>query len=81
VELPDGYAVIKGALQRELGFRDFAEALAFVNRVGELAEREGHHPDIEIHWNKVTLRWWTHVQDAVTERDYELAARSNELVV
>lgn len=80
MELPDGYALVKGALQRELAFSDFAEALAFVNRVGELAEREGHHPDIEIHWNEVTLRWWTHAKDAVTERDYELAARSNELV-
>ena len=77
---PTGYAVIKGALQRDFEFRDFAEALAFVNRVGELAERENHHPDIAIHWSKVTLRWWTHVADAVTDRDYELAARSNELV-
>jgi 4a-hydroxytetrahydrobiopterin dehydratase len=51
-----------------------------VNRVGELAERENHHPDVSIHWNKVTLRWWTHVADAVTERDYELAERSNDLV-
>jgi 4a-hydroxytetrahydrobiopterin dehydratase len=80
VQPPSGYALIKGALQRELEFRDFAAALAFVNRVGELAERENHHPDIEIHWNKVTLRWWTHVVDSVTDRDYELAARSNELV-
>ena len=77
VEPPTGYALIKGALQREHEFRDFAEALAFVNRVGELAERENHHPDIAIHWNRVTLRWWTHVKDAVTERDYELAEKSN----
>ena len=51
-----------------------------MNRVGELAEREGHHPDVEIHWNEVTLRWWTHAKDAITERDYELAAKSNDLV-
>jgi 4a-hydroxytetrahydrobiopterin dehydratase len=80
VEVPAGYALIKAALQREHEFRDFAEALAFVNRVGELAERENHHPDIEIHWNRVTLRWWTHVKDAITERDLELARRTNELV-
>jgi 4a-hydroxytetrahydrobiopterin dehydratase len=80
VQPPPGYALIEGGLQRELEFSDFAEALAFVNRVGELAERENHHPDVEIRWNKVTLRWWTHVADAVTDRDYELAARSNELV-
>jgi 4a-hydroxytetrahydrobiopterin dehydratase len=81
VPLPTGYSLVKGALERELLFGDFAEALAFVNRVGELAERENHHPDIEIRWNRVTLRWWTHVADAVTDRDYELATRSNELVV
>ena len=79
MEPPAGYTLVKGALQREHEFRDFAEALAFVNRVGELAERENHHPDIEIHWNRVTLRWWTHVEDAVTERDYELADKANEL--
>jgi 4a-hydroxytetrahydrobiopterin dehydratase len=80
VQLPTGYTLVNGALQREFQFRDFAEALAFVNRVGELAERENHHPDVEIHWNTVTLRWWTHVADAVTDHDYELAARSNDLV-
>ena len=77
---PTGYALVKGALQREHEFRDFAEALAFVNRVGELAERENHHPDIDIQWNRVTLRWWTHVADAVTERDYELAVQANSVV-
>lgn len=76
----EGWEEVEGALEREFRFRDFAEALAFVNRVGELAERENHHPDVEIHWNTVRLRWWTHVKDAITERDYELAARSNELV-
>lgn len=81
MRLPAGYTLVKGALQREFQFRDFAEALAFVNRVAELAEREKHHPDVEIRWNTVTLRWWTHVADAVTDRDYELAARSNDLVV
>jgi 4a-hydroxytetrahydrobiopterin dehydratase len=79
VDLPPGYAEVKGSLEREFRFRDFAEALAFVNRVGELAEREGHHPDIEIHWNRVKLRWWTHVKDAITERDHELARLSNDL--
>jgi 4a-hydroxytetrahydrobiopterin dehydratase len=80
VDIPAGYTLVNGALQREHEFRDFTAALAFVNRVGELAERENHHPDVEIHWNRVTLRWWTHVSDDVTERDYELAAKANELV-
>ena len=80
VQLPAGYALVKGALQREHEFSDFAGALAFVNQVGELAERENHHPDIEIHWNRVTLRWWTHVEDAVTDRDYELAEKANSVL-
>jgi 4a-hydroxytetrahydrobiopterin dehydratase len=75
----EGWTEVDGALEREFRFSDFAEALAFVNRVGELAEREGHHPDIEIHWNTVKLRWWTHVKDAITERDHELAGLTNEL--
>jgi 4a-hydroxytetrahydrobiopterin dehydratase len=79
VEYPAGWAEVNGALQRDYVFRDFAEALAFVNRVGELAEAENHHPDIALHWNKVTLRWWTHVKNAITERDVELAARTDEM--
>ena len=70
---------MEGALQREFRFRDFAEALAFVNRVGAVAEEENHHPDVEIHWNRVTLRWWTHVRNAITDRDLHMAARTNEL--
>ncbi len=50
-----------------------------MNAVGELAEAENHHPDIAIHWNRVTLRWWTHVRQAITERDLDLAARTNDL--
>lgn len=79
METPPGWREIDGALEREFRFRDFAEALAFVNRVGELAEAENHHPDVAIHWNRVTLRWWTHAQNAITERDRELAARSDAL--
>jgi 4a-hydroxytetrahydrobiopterin dehydratase len=79
VEFPEGWADVNGALERDFRFRDFAEALAFVNRVGDLAESENHHPDIAIRWNQVTLRWWTHTKNAITERDVELAARTNQL--
>lgn len=78
---PAGYTLVNGALEREFSFTERREALAFVNRVGELAESENHHPEVEIRWNKVTLRWWTHVAEAVTDRDYELAASSNNLVL
>ena len=79
-DAPLGWVVADGALEREFRFADFAEALAFVNRVAELAEEADHHPDIEIHWNRVRLRWWTHVTGTITDRDHELAERVNELV-
>ncbi len=60
--------------------KDFAEAMGFVNAVAQMAEAANHHPDIEIHWNRVKLRWWTHVAQAITDRDVEMAARTNELV-
>jgi 4a-hydroxytetrahydrobiopterin dehydratase len=79
VAVPAGWADVDGALERTFTFRDFAEALAFVNRVGAAAEQADHHPDVAIHWNRVTLRWWTHSQRAITARDVELAMRTNEL--
>lgn len=54
--------------------RDFADSLAFANRVGERAEAADHHPDITISWDTVTLRLWTHVAGGITERDLGLAA-------
>lgn len=78
--LPEGWVENGGALEREFRFRDFGGALAFVNRIGELAEEADHHPDIAINWNTVVLRWWTHSQNAITERDRQMAARTNELV-
>jgi 4a-hydroxytetrahydrobiopterin dehydratase len=78
-EAADAWHEVDGALERDFTFGDFAEALAFVNRVGELAEAENHHPDVAIHWNRVTLRWWTHAENAITDRDRKLAARSAEL--
>jgi 4a-hydroxytetrahydrobiopterin dehydratase len=78
-EVPSGWVEVNGALEREFEFADFAEALAFVNRVGALAEDTNHHPDITIHWNRVRLRWWTHVTGSITDRDRELAERVNAL--
>jgi len=65
-----------GALAKDFRFADFAEALAFVNRVGALAEAAGHHPDIDIRWNVVTLRLSTHSEGSVvTDKDRDLSAR------
>jgi 4a-hydroxytetrahydrobiopterin dehydratase len=76
---PEGWTEVGKALERTFEFDDFVAALAFVNRVGELAEAESHHPDIAIHYNRVTLRWWTHTAGGITDRDRALAERSNAL--
>jgi 4a-hydroxytetrahydrobiopterin dehydratase len=75
----EGWTDVDDALERTFEHENFVEALAFVNRVGELAEAEGHHPDIAIHYNRVTLRWWTHTAGGVTDRDRELAEKSGSL--
>jgi len=61
----------------EATFKDFAEALAWVNEVGALAEARGHHPDIAISWNRVTLRLSTHSAGGLTQLDFELAEAIN----
>ena len=79
MSMPEGWSAVDGALQREFTFANFADALAFVNKVGELAEAENHHPDIELGWGRVVLRWRTHSADAITDRDREMATRSGDL--
>ena len=76
---PENWSEVDAALERTFEFENFADALAFVNRVGELAETEDHHPEIHIDYSKVTLRWWTHTAGGITDRDVELAGRSDEL--
>jgi len=68
-----GWPTVDGALERTFIFTDFAEAMAFVNSVAKVAEEAGHHPDIAISWNKVTLRLWDHHTDAITDLDRALA--------
>jgi 4a-hydroxytetrahydrobiopterin dehydratase len=62
-------------LEREFKFKDFREALNFTNKVGELAEVQGHHPDIFLSWGKVKVTTWTHKIDGLTESDFVLAAK------
>jgi 4a-hydroxytetrahydrobiopterin dehydratase len=70
----------EAALVRDLQFADFAEAMAFVNRVAEVAEEAGHHPDILVHgWNKVRLTLSTHSQGRITDADHALAGRIDAL--
>ena len=67
------------SISREFKFKDFAEALAFTNQVGELAEEEGHHPDIELSWGKVRASLTTHSVGGLSENDFILAAKVNDL--
>ena len=66
-------------LTRADKFPDFRSALAFVNRVGEIAEEQGHHPDILLGWGKVEITTWTHAVDGLTESDFILAAKIDRL--
>jgi 4a-hydroxytetrahydrobiopterin dehydratase len=69
----------KGHLRRAWTFPDFRQALAFTNRVGELAEVENHHPEIELGWGKVAVAIWTHAIDGLSRNDFILAAKLSEL--
>lgn len=62
-------------LEKEFKFKNFKQALAFVNRVGELAEDQGHHPDIYLAWGLVRITIWTHAVNGLTESDFVLAAK------
>jgi 4a-hydroxytetrahydrobiopterin dehydratase len=66
-------------LKKDYRFANFREALTFVNQVGELAEEQGHHPDICFGWGKVEITIWTHKIDGLTESDFILAAKIDEI--
>jgi len=66
-------------LQREYSFKNFAQALAFTNRIGEMAEKLQHHPDILTAWGRVRIVWYTHKIGGLHRNDFRCAARSDEL--
>ena len=75
-----GWEVVRDHHLRKLvRFPDFAEALAFVNQVGEVAEAEDHHPDIHLAWGKAEITLWTHKINGLTESDFVLAAKIDRL--
>jgi 4a-hydroxytetrahydrobiopterin dehydratase len=74
----EGWTVVnEHHLEKEYQFKDFAEALAFVNRLGAEAEAEGHHPDIFLTWGKVKVTLWTHSIGGLSEKDFVLAAKAD----
>ncbi|MGH9607161.1 MAG: 4a-hydroxytetrahydrobiopterin dehydratase [Terracidiphilus sp.] len=72
-----GWQIEAGELARTFQFADFRAALRFVNSVGDLAEQAGHHPDIDIRYNRVRLALVTHDAGGLTEKDFDLAGKAN----
>jgi 4a-hydroxytetrahydrobiopterin dehydratase len=76
----DGWNLVNGHhLEKEYLFKDFRQALAFVNRLGEVAEQEGHHPDVFLAWGKVKVTLWTHSIGGLSVNDFILAAKADGL--
>ncbi|MCK4873554.1 MAG: 4a-hydroxytetrahydrobiopterin dehydratase [Phycisphaerales bacterium] len=75
----DGWSEMNGSIQRTYNFDDFVASMSFVNKISELAERIGHHPDILIRFGKVTLTLTTHDATGVTEQDFQFAADADAL--
>ena len=65
-------------IEKEFKFPDFKAALAFTNKIGAIAEQQGHHPDIQLGWGKVGVKIWTHKIDGLTESDFILAAKIDD---
>lgn len=81
-ELPDGWHVLDGKkIQKEFLFSDFIKAMAFVDRVADVAESEGHHPDIHIHYNKVLIELWTHAIGGLSENDFIVASKIEAMLL
>ena len=75
-QLKTGWKVIRGHhIEKEYTFKDFAQALAFTNKVGALAEKENHHPDIVLSWGKVKIILWTHSVGGLSEKDFQFAVK------
>jgi 4a-hydroxytetrahydrobiopterin dehydratase len=77
MSVPAGWREEDDALVREFELESFPAAIEFVRRIADLAERENHHPDIDIRYRRVLVRWSTHSAGGVTDRDRELAARTS----
>ena len=76
---PPSWAAAGHHLEKEYRFPDFRQALAFTNRIGELAEEVNHHPDIFLTWGRVRVELWTHKIDGLNEADFVWAAKADRL--
>ena len=81
LQLGTGWSFVDEALiQKTFQFNNFVEALAFVNKVGAIAEEEQHHPDIHIHYNKVIVELSTHDVDGLTQKDFDVANNIDAII-
>jgi len=74
-----GWEIKNDHVFRQFKFKNFRESISFVNKVAEIAEAEGHHPDMAIHYNKVTIELWTHAVNGLSENDFIVAAKINKI--
>ena len=74
-----GWEIKDGHVFRQFKFKNFRESISFVNKVAEIAEQEGHHPDIIINYNKVAIELWTHAVNGLSENDFILSAKINAI--
>jgi 4a-hydroxytetrahydrobiopterin dehydratase len=78
-QVPQWKAIDEHHITRTFTFPDFKQALDFVNRVGEIAEQQGHHPDILLAWGKAGITLWTHKIDGLTQSDFIMAAKIDKV--
>jgi 4a-hydroxytetrahydrobiopterin dehydratase len=79
MSVPEGWADVDGALEREFRFDSYRDGVEFVTQVARVADEENHHPDLDLRYKRVVVRWTTHSEGGITDRDREMAARTNEL--
>lgn len=82
-EIPEWTPVVRDGvmqLERQFKFKNFKLALAFTNRVGDIAEAEFHHPTLTTEWGKVTVTWWTHAINGLHKNDFIMAARTDAVL-
>ena len=75
-----GWDLKEGHLYKKFKFKNFVEAMKFINSVAEIAESEGHHPDFGVHYNKVEIEIWTHAINGLSENDFILAANIDKIL-
>jgi 4a-hydroxytetrahydrobiopterin dehydratase len=76
-----GWSLVDGHLHKDFKFKDFMESIGFVNNLAEVAEKEDHHPNISIQYNKVSIDLWTHAINGLSENDFILAAKMDKILL